>query len=137
MARFDIQITAGSNLPIYRQIVDQVRLAIAAGTLIPGDQLPSVRSIAESLLVNPNTVARAYGELTRDGLLDARPGKGLFIAERRQRLSQDERDRLLTEAAQEFARRVALLDFSRAEVLARADEMLKQLEPDPQEAPHG
>ena len=77
------RILPGSPLPIYRQVFDQVRMAIARGDFAEGEQLPSVRALAELLLVNPNTIARAYAELTRDGLVDSQAGRGLFIAARR------------------------------------------------------
>jgi GntR family transcriptional regulator len=62
---FHVNITTGSGTPIYRQIVEQVRLAVATGALGPGEALPSVRSLAERLLINFNTVAKAYAELVR------------------------------------------------------------------------
>jgi GntR family transcriptional regulator len=65
-------INTGSNTPIYKQITDQVRLAVTTGKLNVGDPLPSVRALAEDLVVNPNTVARAYSELMREGLLYSR-----------------------------------------------------------------
>ena len=79
----NVRITPGSSVPIYQQIVTQVRHAIGAGTLEAGELVPSVRSLAEQLLINPNTVAKAYMDLSKDGLLEALPGKGLVVAERR------------------------------------------------------
>lgn len=73
---FCFQISIGSDSPIYRQLSEQVRLAVATGKLAMGDPLPSVRALAEELVINPNTVARAYAELARDGLIEARPGRG-------------------------------------------------------------
>jgi GntR family transcriptional regulator len=79
----NVRITPGSSVPIYQQIVTQVRHGIAAGALEAGELVPSVRSLAEQLLINPNTVAKAYADLSKDGLLEALPGKGLVVAERR------------------------------------------------------
>jgi GntR family transcriptional regulator len=79
----NVRITPGSSVPIYQQIVTQVRHGIAAGSLEAGELVPSVRSLAEQLLINPNTVAKAYADLSKDGLLEALPGKGLVVAERR------------------------------------------------------
>ena len=87
---FHFSIATGLAIPIYRQITDQVRLAIAAGKLTPGHQLPSVRSLAEELVVNVNTVAKAYAELLRQGLVESQPGRGVFIAERRNVYSEQE-----------------------------------------------
>jgi GntR family transcriptional regulator len=75
---FQLNIATGSGTPIYRQIVDQVRLAAATGDLPAGHAMPSVRSVAERLLINVNTVVKAYGELVRDGVLEPRQGLGFF-----------------------------------------------------------
>src|SRR5262249_35926895 len=88
---FQVNITTGSVTPIYRQIVDQVRLAAATGDLAAGDTMPSVRSLADRLGVNANTVVKAYAELVRDGVLDSRQGLGFFVAEKRQIFSKAER----------------------------------------------
>jgi GntR family transcriptional regulator len=69
-----------SPIPIYKQIVVQVTFAVAAGTLRPGDFIPSVRDLASDLVVNPNTVARAFGELEKRGVVVARPGRGMTVA---------------------------------------------------------
>ena len=88
-----IQIATGDPRPIGRQIVDAVRMKIATGELGAGDQLPSVRGLAQQLTINPNTVAKAYAELTTEGWLESRQGMGLYVATPRQRLSEDERER--------------------------------------------
>ncbi len=113
----DLHISTGGKTPIYRQIIDQIRRALIAGTRVPGDPLPSVRALAEQLVVNPNTVARAYGELTRDGLLDARPGKGFFVSDKRQVYSKAERARRLDEALEDFVGETLILDFSSGEIV--------------------
>ncbi len=78
------EINSASRLPIYQQLVQQVREAIARGELGPEEQLPSVRQLSRDLVINPNTVARAYTELEREGLLNNRPGAGcLSRTERR------------------------------------------------------
>ena len=121
-------IVTGSTVPIYRQLVDQVRRAVAGGVAQPGQQVPSVRALAEFLVVNPNTVARAYADLVQDGVLEARAGKGVFVAPRRQRLSDGERQRRLDAAVEAFLSETALLDFSATELLARLQSALAQLE---------
>jgi len=99
-------IVPGSGKPIYRQIMDQVKQAVAGGTLAAGDQLPSIRELALQLAINPNTVARAYDELERQAVLETQQGRGTFVAgrprpeplaERRRRLATLVR-RLLVEA---------------------------------------
>lgn len=114
-----LQIVTGDPRPINRQIVDGVRRLIASGELPVGAGLPSVRGLAQQLTINPNTVAKAYAELTGEGWLDARPGLGLFVAVPRQRLSDDERERRLDEAVQRFAGDVIGLDYPACTVLDR------------------
>lgn len=123
-----LNITTGSGTPIYRQIVDQVRLAVATGAVAPGDEMPSVRSLAEQLVVNPNTVAKAYGELVRDGVLDSQQGKGFFVAPRRQIYSKAERLRRLRLAADAFVQEAVFLDFTADEIRGAVDEKLEALD---------
>ena len=91
---FNVRITAGSSTPIYQQIVTQVRHAIATGALETGELVPSVRALAEQLLINPNTVAKAYGDLSKDGLLEPLPGRGLAVAARRAGMGLTRAERL-------------------------------------------
>ena len=92
-------MAAGSATPIYRQIVEQVALRVADGTLKEGAALPSVRRLAERLTVNPNTVSRAYGELVQNGTLESRAGRGVFVGRPRPVFSQTELNRRLDAAA--------------------------------------
>src|SRR6267154_6110605 len=91
-------VTAASNIPIYRQIIQHIRRAVVLGQLKLGEQLPAVRTLAETLVINPNTVARAYQELIRDGVLESRAGRGVFVSERRQVFADAERVRRLQQA---------------------------------------
>ena len=68
-----------SNVVPYLQLVEQVRHALRTGLLEPGDQLPTVREVAETVTINPNTVLKAYRELEHDGLVEGRPGRGTFV----------------------------------------------------------
>ena len=72
-----------SGVPIFRQLMEQVKLAIASGRLLPGDDLPSVRSLAVPLGVNPMTISKAYNLLEREGILEHRPGKPLVPSRKR------------------------------------------------------
>lgn len=100
------QIDATSRLPIYRQLAEQIRSGVARGRLKPGERLPSVRELSRRLVVNPNTIARVYTELEREGVLHTRQGLGVFVAEPKAELTKKVRrqklvellDRLLTEA---------------------------------------
>ena len=87
---FDIAITTGSTTPIYKQITDQARLAAATGKLGVSDQLPSIRALAEQLVINANTVARSYADLAREGLIEARPGRGVFVIHKRKVFTREE-----------------------------------------------
>ena len=128
MAAFDITITTGANTPIYRQIVDQVRLAVATGTLPAGQAMPSVRTLAEQNVVNPNTVVKAYSELVRDGVLESHNGKGFFVAEKRQIYSRAERLRRLRQAVEAFVHEAVFLDFTADEIREAVNEKLADLE---------
>jgi GntR family transcriptional regulator len=75
-----IEVDPKAPTPPSEQIADQVRFAVAGGRLSPGDKLPSVRGLAAQALVNPNTVARAYRELEREGTVETRPGSGVYVA---------------------------------------------------------
>lgn len=124
-----IQVATGDTRPIGRQIVDAVRMRIATGELAAGDRLPSVRGLAQQLAINPNTVAKAYAELTTEGWLASRQGMGLYVAARRQHLSDHERERRLDEAISRFVNDVLPLGFPPGDVEARVGREFRQLLP--------
>jgi len=124
-----LQIATGDPRPIIKQITDAVRVKIATGELEPGDQLPSVRGLAQQLTINPNTVAKAYAELTTEGWLESRQGMGLYVATPRQRLSNAERERRLDVAIDRFVHEVVPLGFPPDEVHARVAHGFRQLVP--------
>jgi len=74
------RVDSGSDVPIYRQLVQQVRRDVMLGRLRPGDQLPSVKEVVDALSVNPNTVVKAFGELEHQGMIVRRQGVGTFVA---------------------------------------------------------
>ena len=90
-----LKLNPASPVPIYSQIFDQVRCAIAAGALKPEDELPSVRALATEHLINPNTVARAYLELEREGFVSKRRGAGTYISSQATRLGEKEKARIV------------------------------------------
>ncbi|HKG11699.1 MAG TPA: GntR family transcriptional regulator [Pyrinomonadaceae bacterium] len=92
-----ISIDASSDVPIFRQIVQQIKTAVAMGRLQPEEPLPSVRQLAVDLAVNPNTVARAYLDLEIEGVIYKRQGAGTFVATQGVRVSKNERRRVLCE----------------------------------------
>jgi GntR family transcriptional regulator len=92
-----LHINFKSGLPIYLQIVDQVRAAAASGALRSGEALPSIRPLAEELRVNRNTVAKAYAELESQGVIETLPGRGSFLKENQSALRKKVRRKLLIE----------------------------------------
>ena len=112
----EIAITTGSTVPIYRQIVDQVCRAVATGRLVEGEQVPSVRALAEQLVLNPNTVARSYADLIREGVLEAQKGKGVFVARRRTVYTKTERLRRLQASLDAYVNEGIYLGFTPQEL---------------------
>ena len=92
-----INIDPSSGLPIYLQIAQQIKTAVAMGRLQPEDPLPSVRQLAVELAVNPNTVARAYLDLEIEGVIYKRQGAGTFVSSQGVEMSKGERRRVLNE----------------------------------------
>ncbi len=121
-----IAISTGSPNPIYRQIAEQVRMAIATGKLRIGDQLPSVRALAEDLVLNPNTVARAYTDLTRDGLIESRSGRGVFIIRKRKVFTREEGRRRLEPLLDALIGEAMAMDFTREELQEAFQKKLSQ-----------
>lgn len=120
-----IQLNAADPRPLGKQITDGIRRQIASGELSVGAQLPSVRGLAQQLTINPNTVAKAYSELTNEGWLDARQGLGLFVAEPRQMLSDTERERRLLIAVDSFTAEVIGLGYPLEAVLEQLELALR------------
>jgi len=98
-----LHIDPRSGLPVYRQMIEQLKHYIAAGALRAGDQLPSVRELAQRLSVNPTTVVKAYTELEHEEVIEIRHGKGAFVAERVSPVTEFERDRVVRRVARQLA----------------------------------
>src|SRR5262249_22280712 len=129
MPGLHISVTTGSGTPIYRQIVEQVRLGVATGALSPGDPLPSVRSLADRLVINANTVAKSYAELVRDGVLDSQQGLGFFVANKKRHVySRAEGLRRLQQALDAFVHEAVFLDFTVEEIRKALDDKLADLD---------
>jgi GntR family transcriptional regulator len=92
-----VVLETDSGVPVYRQIVDQVRFQVATGLLSPGDEIPSTRALSQELGVNPMTVSKAYGLLEEEGYLTRRPGLPLVVSRRSPGASALERERQLRE----------------------------------------
>jgi GntR family transcriptional regulator len=113
-----LHIDTSSRLAIYQQLAQQIREAIARGELEPEASLPSVRQLSRELVVNPNTVARAYTELEREGLLVSHPGRGIYVAQPRQDLTRTARDRRLTEQLDRWLTEAVHFGYSADQVVA-------------------
>ena len=122
----NIAINTGSATPIYKQITDQVRLAVATGKLAIGDQLPSVRALAEDLVVNPNTVARAYTDLAREGMIESRPGRGVFVTRKRKMFTREEGRRRLEPLMEGLIGEAMVMDFTQDELREAFSKKLSQ-----------
>jgi len=92
-----IHISLDDGVPIYLQIVNQIKYLVASGRLVSGEQLPPVRKLAEQLLLNPNTVARAYRELESARVLSTRRGTGVYVCDAGSPLNRRERNKILNE----------------------------------------
>jgi GntR family transcriptional regulator len=121
-----LHVNTASRLPIYQQLAQQIREAIARGELEAEAGLPSVRQLSRDLLVNPNTVARAYTELEREGLLVSRPGRGIYVAQPRIDLTRAARDRRLTEQLDGWLTGAVHLGYSADEVIHLVTQRVRQ-----------
>jgi GntR family transcriptional regulator len=119
-------IATGSADPIYRQLVEQVRRLVAAGQLAPGDEMPSVREIAQALALNPMTVSKAYGLLEMDGVLARRRGLGMVVAESSGAGAPAERAALLRPTLERAAREARELELDAKTALDLFAAILKE-----------
>jgi GntR family transcriptional regulator len=120
---FQFRLDLKSGVPVYRQLIDQVLVAVASGGLTAGDQLPTVRQLAVDLSINPNTVVRAYKELEIRGMLTTQQGTGTFITSKRIKQDELQRQRRLTQMVDEFVARVSAEGYKVEEIIARLEEL--------------
>jgi GntR family transcriptional regulator len=123
-----ILVSAGSELPIYRQIMRQISDAIAGGRLHPGDKLPSHRELAGRLVIAPLTVKKAYDELERDGVIRSERGRGTFVASSAQRVDSPAQRERLRESVRALLSRAHLGGVPLEELLALVREVDGELE---------
>jgi GntR family transcriptional regulator len=124
----EFHISTASREPIYQQLAAQVREGVARGKLKAGARLPSVRELSRTLVVNPNTIARAYTELERDGVLHTRQGLGVFVAEPSNDLTKAARKKRLLETLDAFLTEAVYLGFDRDEVLETVADRTRQFD---------
>lgn len=111
-----IRISQEDGTPIYQQVVSQIKLLVSSGRLAEAEKLPAVRKLAQQLLINPNTVARAYRELESDGVVESRRGSGVYVSGAKSPLSRKERNRRLNERIDALLAEAVQLDFPAAGV---------------------
>lgn len=116
-----IHITTADGVPIYQQIVNQVKYLVASGRLSPGDEMPPIRVLAERLIVNPNTVARAYRELEAAGVVEKRRTAGTYVSEQGSPLARKERVKILTERVDALLAEARQMDVSFEELVKLLD----------------
>jgi GntR family transcriptional regulator len=121
-----IEITTGDSRPIFKQIVDSVRIQISTGQLPLGSKLPSYRGLAQQLLINPNTIAKAYRELSTEGLIESRAGLGLFVVQNHQLISEEERAQKLSSAIDTFMNDTISLHYPDTVIVSEIQANLKK-----------
>jgi GntR family transcriptional regulator len=117
-----IHISANDGLPIYSQIVNQVKYLVASGRLKAGDEMPPIRVLAEQLIINPNTVARAYRELEAAGLVEKRRTAGTYVSDQGSPLARRERVRILTERIDALLAEARQMDIPQDDLLKLIDQ---------------
>jgi len=121
-----LEIDHKKGLPIYLQIIEQIKHYIAAGRLSVGDQLPTVRALAISLEVNANTVAKAYTEMERTGILETRQGVGTFVKKSEEVLGEQERIKKLRSIASSFVDEAVWFGYSRDEIVSMVKKLVSE-----------
>ncbi|MEZ6033640.1 MAG: GntR family transcriptional regulator [Planctomycetaceae bacterium] len=112
-----IHISTHDKVPIYLQVVNQIRYLVAAGRLAAGDELPPIRVLAEQLVVNPNTIARAYRELEQAGIVEKRRTAGTYVTEQGSPLARRERLKILTERIDQLLAEALQMDVKLEDVI--------------------
>lgn len=124
-----IHITTADGVPIYQQIVNQVKYLVASGRLSPGDEMPPIRVLAERLIVNPNTVARAYRELEAAGVVQKRRTAGTYVSEQGSPLARKERLKILTERVDALLAESRQMDVPYDELVKLLDKRNQSMSP--------
>jgi GntR family transcriptional regulator len=119
-----LQINFKSGMPVYLQVVDQIKAAAASGAIQSGEPIPSIRPLAEELRVNRNTIAKAYTELESQGIIETIPGKGCFIRPNNSPLKKEVRRKLLTEEIDQVIIQAHHLQVPPAELLSLVHQRL-------------
>jgi GntR family transcriptional regulator len=119
-------INSNSGEPIYQQLTRQLKHSISTGSLKPGDRLPTVRELAENLVINPNTVARSYRELIAEGLLHGTQGSGTFVTASLPRVKPQERERRLQPFMDQLISEAALLGVRGSDLVKLIQQRIRE-----------
>ena len=119
-------IDNSSSRPVYQQIIDQVKRDIALGKLIEGQKLPTVRQLASQLVINPNTIAKAYRQLESEQIITTRPGSGTFVAQLSSNLSRAVRKKLIAEQLELLTVEAVHMQIEKETLIKWFDEILKK-----------
>ena len=125
----DISINVTDGVPIYRQIVNQVKYLVASGLLLPGEELPPIRTLALQLKVTPNTIVKAYGDLETAGVVHKRQGSGTYVSEGRPRLANRERQRIIEQRIDALLAEAHQLNFTADDILRLVRERKAAMDP--------
>ena len=118
LKKIEFSLDPKSGVPFYKQVIMQIEMAIADGRLTCGEQLPTVRSLAVELSINPNTVARAYNELEIRGIVTTQQGTGTFISEKKIELDKVKREKVLSNITSSFISKAGSYGFSLGELIS-------------------
>jgi GntR family transcriptional regulator len=116
----DFSLDQANGTPVYRQIIRQIEHGVLSGRLKPGDKLPTIRSLAVNLRINPNTIAKAYGELEIQGILTTRVGSGTYISDKRPEPVEDALNSTIREVLGRFLREMRGLGVDKEEAVRLA-----------------
>ena len=124
-----IHISANDGVPIYLQVVNQIKYLVAAGRLAAGEELPPIRVLASQLLINPNTVARAYRELEMAGIVEKRRTAGTYVTDQGSPLARRERVKILTERIDALVAEALQMNIALEDVLKLVEQRHTALQP--------
>jgi GntR family transcriptional regulator len=124
----DINIDLADGVPIYRQIVNQVKYLVASGLLRPGEELPPIRTLALQIKVTPNTIVKAYDELESSGVVHKRQGSGTFVSEERPQMARRERQRIIEQRIDALLAEAHQLNFTVEDLLRMLQERQTAIE---------
>lgn len=115
--KIEFSLDPKSGVPFYKQVILQIEMAIADGRVTNGDQLPTVRSLAVDLSINPNTVGRAYNELEIRGIVNTQQGTGTFISGKKIEMDEVKREKVLSEISRSFISKAGSYGFTLKEII--------------------